>query len=584
MIALHQLLQGEADLATVVCRDGDAALTLAQFRARVAAIARALAAGEPGKAGDAGDASEPRDAGDAARRVAICTEDPYDFACALFAAMALGGEAVIPASAAPGYLDALKPAYDVLLDAAWLAALDDVTGAVPSMTIAADAAITLYTSGSSGTAKPVHKTLAQFDAEVRTLQGEWGAQIGGAVTLSSVPHHHIYGLLFRILWPLAAGRAFDRALSLEPANWRARTAACGATVVVSTPSQLARWPQLPGFAVPDAAGAPATQPLRFFSSGGPLSPDTAQAYAFAFDAAPLEIFGSTETGGIAWRRQDRSASWQPLTGIAVRRDDDGALSLRSAHLGHDDWYRTDDSIRLDADGRFALTGRLDRVVKLDGKRVSLPELEARIVAHRFVAQAAATRVDGASRERIGVVAVLSDAGQAALREQGRLAVAAALRHDLGAYFDPVALPRHWRFRLAMPFDARGKLPAAALAAAFAPAPEGYERLAEWRDAQGWHAELRVPPTLAHFAGHFPGCPILPGVVQIDWAVRIARGEIVAFDAVQAIDHLKFKAPVLPGAVLVLSLAHDAERGRVRFAFRRGERDCTSGTIVYAETP
>ncbi|MBN3726778.1 acyl-CoA synthetase family protein [Burkholderia sp. Ac-20379] len=575
MNALHTLLHAEADPASAVCLDGGTALTLAQFRARVAAIARALAAGEPGRpcAG--------------APRIAISTDDPYDFACALFAAMAIGAEAVIPASATPGYLDELKPAYDVLLDAARLAAIGDAaadTQPAPPATIAADAAITLYTSGSSGAAKPVRKTLAQFDAEVRTLQAQWGAQIGRAATLSSVPHHHIYGLLFRILWPLASGRAFDRASSSDPAGWRARTLAHGDTVVVSTPSQLARWPHLPEFAAPDAAGAPVVQPLRFFSSGGPLASDTAQAYAAAFGMAPLEIFGSTETGGIAWRRQDQAESWQPLAGIAVRRDDDGALSLRSAHLGHDDWHRTDDSIRLDADGRFALTGRLDRVVKLDGKRVSLPQLEARIVEHRFIAQAAATRVDGASRERIGVVAVLSEAGETALREQGRLAVAATLRRDLGGYFDPAALPRHWRFRLAMPFDARGKLPAAAIAAAFAPAPEGYERLAEWRDANGWHAELRVPPSLAHFAGHFPGCPILPGVVQIDWAVRIARREIVAFDAVRSVEHLKFKAPVLPGAVLVLSLAHDAERRRVRFAFRLGERDCTSGALVYAETP
>ncbi|AJK45811.1 AMP-binding protein [Burkholderia plantarii] len=571
MIALHELLHADADGATVVCRDGAQALTLAGFRARVATLADALVAGE----------RDARD-GNGAWRVAICSDDPYDFACALFAVMAAGGEAVIPASAAPAYLVELAPAYDLLLDAGRLAALEAgaaaVSAPVPaaSRAIAADAPITLYTSGSSGAAKPVRKTLAQFDAEVRTLQGEWGARIGTAVTLSSVPHHHIYGLLFRLFWPLAAGRAFDRALSSEPQHWRARMAACGAAIVVSTPSQLARWPQLPGFVAPSAA------PVLFFSSGGALPAEAAVAYSAGFGAAPFEIFGSTETGGIAWRRQDLDASWQPFAAIAVRRDEDGALRLRSAHLGHDGWHRTDDSVCFDAHGRFALTGRLDRVVKLDGKRVSLPELEARIIEHRFVAQAAATVVDGASRERVGVVAVLSEAGREALLAQGRLALAASLRHDLSTYFDAAALPRHWRFRLAMPFDARGKLPAAAVSGALAPTPEGYELLAEWRDARGWHAELRVPPSLVHFVGHFPGCPILPGVVQVDWAVRLAGGEIGAPHAVRSIDHLKFKAPVLPGAVLVLSLAHDAERRRVRFAFRRGERDCTSGTIVYAE--
>ncbi|TCW86979.1 AMP-dependent synthetase [Burkholderia sp. SRS-46] len=561
MIALHDMLSAVADPRTIVCRDGDAVFTRAAFRCRADTVAQAIE-----RVG--------------ARRVAICTDDPYAFACAFFAVAATGGEVVIPASAAPGYLAELAAAYDLLLDDRMLAACAEDDRApeqsVASRAIAADAAVTLYTSGSSGSAKPVRKTLAQFDAEVRTLQREWGEQVGGAVTLSSVPHHHIYGLLFRILWPLAAGRAFDRALSFEPLQLQDRLAAYGGGVVVSTPSQLMRWPSLPGF----AALAPA--PGVFFSSGGPLPAEAAVSYADAFGAAPLEIFGSTETGGIAWRRQDLAQAWQPMAGIDVRCDDEGALSVRSAHLGHDRWHRTDDAARFGAMGRFELTGRRDRVVKLDGKRVSLPEVEARIVAHPFVAQAMATVIDGASRARIGVVAVPSDAGRAALAADGRIAVAAVLRRDLGAYLDPVALPRHWRFRVAMPFDARGKLPAAALAGAFASTPEGFELLAEWRDADQWHAELRVPPDLAHFDGHFPGLPILPGVVQIDWAVRLAMRNIPALRAVRSIDQLKFKAPVPPGAVLMLRLAHDAERRRVRFAFRRGERECTSGTVVYAE--
>ncbi|WP_443797839.1 ApeI family dehydratase, partial [Burkholderia vietnamiensis] len=90
----------------------------------------------------------------------------------------------------------------------------------------------------------------------------------------------------------------------------------------------------------------------------------------------------------------------------------------------------------------------------------------------------------------------------------------------------------------------------------------------------------VPATLAHFDGHFPGLPILPGVVQIDWAARLAARELPAVRELRCVEHLKFKAPVPPGAVLTLRIAHDAARGRARFAFRRGERECTSGVLVY----
>ncbi|WP_175713380.1 AMP-binding protein [Burkholderia ambifaria] len=558
MIALHEMLCAAADSETTVCRDGADALTLGDLRARVDVIARTL------------DAS-------GARRVAICTDDPYDFACAFFAVAAVQGEIVIPASNAPGYLGDLAHAYDLVLDAPALAACGHGTereSAISVRPIDATAAVTLYTSGSSGIAKPVRKSLAQLDAEVRTLQREWADRIGAAVTLSSVPHHHIYGLLFRILWPLAAGRAFDRTAVLEPLQLQQRLVEYGGGVVVSTPSQLMRWPALSGFPMQ----APA--PCAFFSSGGPLPADAAAAYANAFGAAPLEIFGSTETGGIAWRRQDVSLAWQPLKGVDVRCDDDGVLCVRSAHLGHDRWHRTDDTARFDAQGRFALAGRRDRVIKLDGKRVSLPELETRILAHEYVEQAAAVVVDGATRPHVGVVAVLSAAGRDALAEHGRIAVATTLRHALGAYFDAAALPRYWRFRHAMPFDVRGKLPAAALAAAFTATPEGFELLASWRSDDALHYELRVPPTLAHFDGHFPGLPILPGVVQIDWAARLAGREMPAVREVRSIEHLKFKAPVPPGAVLALRLAHDPVCGRTRFAFRCGGRECTSGVLVY----
>ncbi|HYS67303.1 MAG TPA: AMP-binding protein [Paraburkholderia sp.] len=571
MIALHDLLSAADEAAVVnapVCRDGGVVLDRAAFRARVSALAASVRE-------------------QAAQRYALCIDDPFDFACALFALFACGKEPVIPANATPGYLADLADAYDVVLTDADLPpfvgdAVDNANAADTARsqpiayTIDPQAPLTLYTSGSSGRPKPIRKTLAQFNAEVHTLEKQWGALVGDATMLASVPHHHIYGLLFRVLWPLAAGRAFDRAVSIEPLHLQTQIEHCGATVVVSTPAQLSRWPALPGF------GALRPAPRAFFSSGGPLALEAAQEYAGAFGAAPLEIYGSTETGGIAWRRQDQTDAWQPVAGIEVRRDEDGALNVRSPHLEHEGWHRTDDKIAFDADGLFRLQGRLDRVLKLDGKRVSLPELEARLALHPYVVQAAIVPLEGASRERVGAVVALTEAGSAVLRDEGRVLLAQTLRRHLAEYFDVVVLPRHWRFRVTLPFDARGKLPVAAVAAAFEPRAEGVEVLAEARSGDTLHYELRVPPTLEHFAGHFPGLPILPGVVQVDWAMRLAAEHLPAVRSFTSIDRLKFMAPVSPGAVLNLTLAHDAARRRVQFSYRLSGRECASGVIVYRE--
>ncbi|MGA3251828.1 MAG: AMP-binding protein, partial [Paraburkholderia sp.] len=193
MIALHDLLMSARAGHTPVCRDADAVLDFAGFRARTLSRAAALR-GRP------------------EQRYALCLDNPFDFACTLFALLACGKEPVIPANATPGYLADLSSAYDCLLTDTDLAALD--RDAVPQdappggWAIDPNARLTLFTSGSSGAPKPVRKTLAQFNAEVRTLEQQWGEALGQATILSSVPHHHIYGILFRVFWPLAAGRAF----------------------------------------------------------------------------------------------------------------------------------------------------------------------------------------------------------------------------------------------------------------------------------------------------------------------------------------------------------------------------------------
>ena len=246
------------------------------------------------------------------------------------------------------------------------------------------APLTLYTSGSSGSPKPIRKTLAQFNAEVHTLETQWGALVGDATMLASVPHHHIYGLLFRVLWPLAAGpRVRSRALHRTAAICRRASRNAARAMVVSTPAQLSRWPALTGFAALTPGAA------RVLFVGRPARGGRRAALRRAFGARAdrnLRQHGNRRHRvAPAGSRRD---AWQPLTGIEVRRDDDGALEVRSPHLGHDDWHRTDDAIAFDADGRFRLQGRLDRVLKLDGKRVSLPELEARLALHPYVAQAA----------------------------------------------------------------------------------------------------------------------------------------------------------------------------------------------------
>jgi 3-hydroxymyristoyl/3-hydroxydecanoyl-(acyl carrier protein) dehydratase len=95
--------------------------------------------------------------------------------------------------------------------------------------------------------------------------------------------------------------------------------------------------------------------------------------------------------------------------------------------------------------------------------------------------------------------------------------------------------------------------------------------------------LRVASDQAWFAGHFPGEPILAGVVQVQLAVESAR--LLPGIAAQpsAIHQLKFKAPIRPDCELDLELQLDASRQTVSFRYTCGTTECSSGRLLYASS-
>jgi len=91
--------------------------------------------------------------------------------------------------------------------------------------------------------------------------------------------------------------------------------------------------------------------------------------------------------------------------------------------------------------------------------------------------------------------------------------------------------------------------------------------------------LVVPHDLEHFPGHFPGLPLLPGVVQVDWAMRLAALYLPLSGAFSALEHLKFHAVILPGMEIDLTLGWDAARRRLQFEYHHDTRALAAGRIV-----
>jgi acyl-coenzyme A synthetase/AMP-(fatty) acid ligase len=451
-IPLSRLLATGRPERMRVCSDGDRSLGWGDFAGRAGAIAGAIAK------------HDERHGGSGAQRWLIHCEQPFNFAAALLAVLHSGKRAVVGPGFQPGVVEQLRPAFDAIVGENSLSDIDISALAPAAFDFAAlaprAALIDLFTSGSSGAPKRVEKSLAQLETEAGVLEACWGDAIGGATSVATVPHHHIYGLLFRLVWPLSAGRPFDTALCTDPSLLNERLARAGEAVIVSSPAHLARLPEL----IALESLRPATRAI--FSSGGPLPAAAALEFRRRLGAAPIEVYGSTETGGVAWRAQSEGAdgaAWTPFPGMAVEVDGEGALRLRSPYLPDGDWLTMSDAAELLADGRFLLKGRLDRVAKIEGKRVSLPELEQGLRQHPWVLDAAVVPLAG-RKEKLGAIVVLRE--PARLHEQGRRQLVAALRTRLLERFDRIVVPRHWRFPERLPTDERGKLSAQALSALF----------------------------------------------------------------------------------------------------------------------
>ncbi|AMT86907.1 MULTISPECIES: acyl-CoA synthetase family protein [Pseudomonas] len=507
------------------------------------------------------------------KRLAVHLEDAADLAIALLGAWRAGVSVLLPADLQAQTRQRWSQEVDLwLTDQSGDAQLDDFTQPeLPGAQLDLDQCrLSLCTSGSSGEPKRIDKTLRQLANEVEALEQLWGADLGEACIIGSVATQHIYGLLFRVLWPLCAGRPFVRRQLAFSEDLQRASREYPAFAWVASPALLKRmgdnldWPALSAV-------------RRVFSSGGALPSEAAQSLQQRLQQWPTEILGSSETGGIAWRQGD--SLWRPFAGVELSQDSDGALLIASPYLPAGHVEHSADAARIAADGRFELLGRLDRIVKLEEKRISLPMLEQALAAHDWVVEARLGVVQE-NRASLGALLVLSESGLFALREHGRRDLTETLRKHLSQHCEALALPRRWRLLRQMPLNSQGKLAQAdveaLLLAARPKAPEVLEQSAS--DGE-WSLQLSVPPDLAYFSGHFPKAPVLPGVVQVEWALNLGRQLLKLDGAFAGMEVLKFQQLVRPGDEIQLHLRFDAERGKLYFAYRNDTATCSSGRIL-----
>lgn len=438
--SLAQLFQADRSLDSVICFDDKSQISWQEFHNDVAKLCGLLS-------------DSP------AQRTAICTQDSYLFTVAFMACALSSKQIVLPGNYQPEALYELRSEYDLLLVDESIQVVSNTNVLLLSKQLfdtqmndtinesinLGAVKLVLFTSGSSGTPKAIHKTLEQLDIEIAELSKNWQSMLTGSRVHSTVSHQHIYGLLFRILWPLCSSVPFSR-FNLEYPE-QIVSHADSKMVLVSSPALLKRLSE-----------EQSAKPLvGIFSSGGPLPLEAAQQARTLFGELPIEVFGSTETGGIAYRQQvNAQTPWQLFSCIKAELNQENCIKLMSPYIDRDNWYQTADECEMVSDNQFILKGRTDRIIKIEEKRISLVEVEKRLEQLSWINECAVIPFEEPNRLILASVIVLSDEGKQMLNSVGKGKFWLLLRNELRKWLEPIAVPRRFRVVEEIPLNSQGK--------------------------------------------------------------------------------------------------------------------------------
>lgn len=311
-----------------------------------------------------------------------------------------------------------------------------------------DSNIFMYTSGSTGTPKAVPQRMKEFEEDNAFIISKWKDEFLKRKLVATVSQHHIYGFLFGISLPFTLGVPFRRTRIEFPEDFEKLTDE--KYIIIATPAFLKR--------TVDAKDRLPLEDPWIFTSGGAVSPELALLTDKVFGFCPLEVYGSTETSGIAYRQQSVNALvWTPFDNAKVWKGDDGCLRIISPYIKNPEGFATADLVEFTGEGnKFILKGRSDSIVKIEEKRISMTEVENRLIESGLVKDVKVIALSNDVRQFLAAAVVLNEMGKKKFEGMEKYLVNRFFHDWLMKFFENVVLPKKWRFVDSLPVDVQGK--------------------------------------------------------------------------------------------------------------------------------
>jgi len=273
-------------------------------------------------------------------------------------------------------------------------------------------ALVLYTSGSTGGPKGAVLSHAALRAANESWAGPVMRLTPQDVVLATLPLAHSFGLNGALLAPLLAGATVAILERFSPAETLRAIVRHGVTVLPAVATMFQRMLEVPG------VSETACSSLRLAVSGAaPCSWDLAEAWRRRTGVRIVRGYGMTELfRPISYLADDPTdlpdAIGRPVPGVEVRVVDEAEQALAAGEAGElwirtpatmdgylradeetravtrDGWFRTGDLATISPEGFVSVVGRKKDLILRGGYSVAPGEVEATLLDHPAVAEAA----------------------------------------------------------------------------------------------------------------------------------------------------------------------------------------------------
>ena len=392
-----------------------------------------------------------------------------------------------------------------------------------------DSIIEFKTGGTTSAGCTVKKSVQNMKEESRdifeTLKLEKGLEF-----ITTTTHEHLFGFTFHFMLPMMYGYKIREERINYPEDINVENA-----LLVTTPSFLE--------AMRKYNSKPAVKPKVIISAGAELKPETFK-YALTIAQRVIEIYGSTETGVIAYRESPRN-KMKIFKGIKI-------LETGEDYTKIDTKYSLETPVIIKdrisiAKNRLNFEGRCGNVLKIQEKRVAANDMEQAIIDSGYVKECYCFEHNG----KLAALAIPSQKGSDCLVKHDKLTLVKLLKLALLGRFEIV--PQRWQFIDEIPTKPNGKI--------------NKELITEM-----FNINLSMPLVLSReltdgcasfrlcflnnsnfFKGHFEGIPVLPGVVQLFWASYFIKLAFGIDTHVGQLRKIKFSNIIRPTKIVELKL-------------------------------